>query len=57
MCKYRVNHLVELNFYSDSISKILVTEFNTMKLSQNFNLMYSHRVDFNQQRAINEVIL
>ena len=57
MCKYRVNHLVELNFYSDSISKILVTEFNTMKLSQNFNLMYSHRVDCNQQRAINEVIL
>ena len=57
MCKYRVNHLVELNFYSDSISKILVTKFNTMKLSQNFNLMYSHRVDFNQQRAINEVIL
>ena len=38
MGRYRVNqHLIVLNLYSVSISKILVTEFITMKVGQNLN--------------------
>ena len=37
---YRVNqHLIVLNLGSVSINKVLVTEFNTVKVSQNLNLM------------------
>ena len=40
MCRYRVNqHLIVINLDSVSINKILVTEFITVKVSQNINLM------------------
>ena len=40
ICSYRVNlHLIVLNLYSVSINKIIVTEFITVKVSQNLNLM------------------
>ena len=40
MGRYRVNyHLIVLNLGSVSISKGLVTEFITVKVSQNLNLM------------------
>ena len=42
MCKYRVNqYLIVLNLYSVSIITILGTEFITVKVSQNLNLMYT----------------
>ena len=38
MYKHRVDqHLIVLNSYSISINKILVTEFMTVKASQNLN--------------------
>ena len=40
MCMYRVNqHLIVLNIESVSINKVLVTEFISVKVSQNLNLM------------------
>ena len=40
MSRYRVNqHLIILKLDSVSIKKILVTEFVTVKVSQNLNLM------------------
>ena len=42
MWKYRVNqYLIVLNLYSVSIITILGTEFSTVKVSQNLNLMYT----------------
>ena len=40
MCRYRVDqHLIILNLYSVSLNKILVTEFITVKSSQNLHFM------------------
>ena len=40
ICRYRVNqHLIVLNLDSVSINKILATEFLTIRVSQNLNLM------------------
>ena len=50
MCKYRVNqHLIILNLGNFSINKVLVTEFITVKLSQNLNLMWNMSTQWNQQ--------
>ena len=39
-CKYRVSqNLMALDLYSVSVNKILVTEFSTVKVLQNLNLM------------------
>ena len=39
MCGYRVIQNIVLSLYSVSINYILVTEFITVKISQNLNLM------------------
>ena len=40
MCRYMINqHLIVLNLGSASINKVLGTEFITVKVSQNLNLM------------------
>ena len=50
MCRCRVNqHLIVANLYSVSISKILVTEFITVKASQNLNLMLNMSTQWNEQ--------
>ena len=53
MWKYRVNqHLIVLNLYSVSINKILVTKDNTVKVSQNLNLMWNVSTPWNQQLSM-----
>ena len=50
ICKYMVNqHLVLLYLYSVSINKILVTEFTTVRVSHNLNLMWNISTHWNQQ--------
>ena len=50
MCKDKVNqHVVVLNLQSVSISKMLVTEFITVKNSQDLNLMWNMSIQWNQQ--------
>ena len=50
MCKDKVNqHVVVLNLRSVSISKMLVTEFITVKNSQDLNLMWNMSIQWNQQ--------
>ena len=40
MCRYSVNQqLIGLNLYTVSINEVLVTEFITVEVSQNLNLM------------------
>ena len=40
LCRYMVKqHLIVLNLHSVSVNKVLVTEFITVKVSQNQNLM------------------
>ena len=50
MCRYRVNqHLIALHLYIVSINEYITTEFMTVKLSQNLNLMWSMSMKWNWQ--------
>ena len=50
MHMYRVNqHLIVLNLDNITINKVLLTEFITVKVSQNLNLMQNMLTQWNQQ--------
>ena len=52
ICRCRVNqYLIVLNLYSVSVSKVLVTEYITVKVSQNINLMLNMSTQWNQQHS------
>ena len=52
ICRCRVNqYLIVLNLYSVSVSKVLVTEYITVKVSQNLNLMLNMSTQWNQQHS------
>ena len=54
ICRCRVNqYLIVLNLYSVSVSKVLVTEYITVKVSQNLNLMLN--MSTQQHSEINNV--
>ena len=55
ICRCRVNqYLIVLNLYSVSVSKVLVTEYITVKVSQNLNLMLN--MSTQQHSEINNIV-